>query len=137
MATTVRNAADLALGLLGKVNQQGKPDANRESKYYGMSVALCNRLQNDILQHEGFDFDTETFPALSKLDDDLTVSDKDAVSVLSVGLAAEFARIDGDSQEYNVLAVQYSNAIARLSTDGIDITDYYNMSGDTDLTGAQ
>lgn len=138
MATTVKWVADAALRAIGKVNAQGNPDESRQSKYYKLAPSICDRLQIELLTNEGFDFDTaESFPTVGSLTDELTLGDYAARYVLPLGLAAEFARIDGDTQQYNTLVVLYQNAIARMPVRGnLEIEDVYN-TGDYDLMGVQ
>lgn len=139
MATTVKWVADAALRALGKVNAQGNPDESRQSKYYKLAPSVCDRLQIELLTNEGFDFDAAaSFPTVNTLTDELTLSDWAARYALPLGLAAELARIDGDTQQYNTLIVLYQNAVARMPVRGdTEIADVYGVTDDYDLTGVQ
>jgi hypothetical protein len=136
MATMVKDIALAALKQLGRINSQGQVDENRQSKYLGLAPAFCNILQLELLQYENHDFTLDvTFPQLTALTDDVLVSDLTARNVMPIGLARDFARVDGDSNQFNIFAAQYSNAINLMSFDAPEIEDTYNMSGDWNLIG--
>lgn len=127
MPTTLKQAADAALKLLGHVNEQGSIDENRETKYYGAAAAYANLLQGDLLRREGAD----AAAPLSGLDDALSVSDPTAQDVLPYGLAMMFAQLDGDADNYNALAAEYyGNRVPMIAADPPDSEDYYGVLDD-------
>jgi hypothetical protein len=132
---TVKESALAALQQLGHVNQVGTVDENREKKYLNLAPSFCNILQIELLKCESYDFDTNGIPVLlTSLNDNLTVSDITARNVFPLGLAREFARIDGDGQ-YNTFAATYENAKEAMSFDAPAIEDVYGGLTDRDLQG--
>jgi hypothetical protein len=132
---TVNSIVLASLSQLGHVNQQGIVEENRERKYLNLAPALCNVLQLELLTCESYDFVANGIPApLTALTDELTITDMTAQSVLPLGLAREFARIDGDTQ-YNIFAVSYENAKNMMSFDAPEIVDVYGALTDYDLQG--
>lgn len=128
---TVKDVALIALKLLGRVNNQGVVDENREAKYINLSPSYCNILQRELLREEN----SVAIPTLISLLTDVFVLNNDTIErVLPFGLARQFAQIDNDPQ-YGVMVTLYENEKGKINPILLSITDSTGYLSDLDLVG--
>jgi len=131
MSQTVREVTQTALKLLGRGGNRGNIDENRESKYFSIAPTTCDSLQTELLICEGYDFDTLPLPpALTSLDDVLTVSDMTARRVMVQGMARDFAALDEDVNKVSFFGVKYENAKNQMSPVALQIVDSLGLLTD-------
>lgn len=101
------------------------------NKYLSVAVAYLNLLQSTLYPLEN---DNGLVPQVSSLDDSLSVSDDIALRVMSLGLAMNFAMLDGDTALQTAFSNAYASAKQAIKAPQVSITDVYGSSTDSDLT---
>lgn len=135
MAVTVKQVADAALSLAGKVNQRGGIDENDQAVYYGLAPAYMAAIQYEIAVAENLDTSTLTPP--QSLANALSISDADALQIAPEGLAAKFALYDRDTDMFSALSQQYYNDLNSICPGFTDIEDSYGFLDDPDVMASE
>lgn len=132
MNVTAKDITRAALKLLGKVNQKGAVEENKQSVYFGLAPAYLTQIQYEIAVAENKEMSALT--PVTGLDSVLMIDDVDAQNVAPSGLAYLFASYDHDADMYAVHSQNYhNNLLPSIKPAEVDFDDYYGVRLDTDL----